>query len=670
MSEQPGNPQGAGPIGRSSDVNYLLAQHQTLLDASSISAEVAAARGYRSEQTKAHLGRLGFSRSQWSTPCLVIPVWGVNGQIVLHQIRPDNPRTLNGKPLKYETPAKAHTAIDVPPKVLPNIGNPNIPLYITEGVRKADAAASRGLCCIAILGVWNWRGTNRDAGKTALPDWESIALDRRYVHVIFDSDAANKEDIQSSLIRLKPFLENRGARVKIVALPAGANGEKVGLDDFFAAGKTVDDLRQLPALDLSLAGGSQGGGVISEAARYRATSEGLFMERNEGEKQSSVQLTNFQVRIVAEITVTDGVDEHREFEIEAIFSETRTITVPAEQFEQMSWVIPSLGAEAIIFAGYRIKDHVRAAIQTLSKDILKITAYGHLGWTKKDGHWIYLHAGGAIGADAGADEAIEADAEAGDPIEADSEAEDAIGADSEAEDAIGADSEAEDAIGADSEAEDAIGADVGADSSEDGEERPTPKPNEEKELETVGPMGPILSEKSNNQEIRVHLPQALAKFRLPEPPEGPELVTAVRASLRMLEVAPEKVVFPLFAAIWRAPITTADFSLQIIGPTGAGKSELAALAQQHYGVGLDARNLPGSWSSTANALEAIAFLAKDALLVTDDFVPQGSRSDVDRAHREADRLLRLGFYTFPGLILTMDGVRPDNQNYPFRTLFT
>jgi len=31
--------------------------------------------------------------------------------------------------------------------------------------------------------------------------------------------------------------------------------------------------------------------------------------------------------------------------------------------------------------------------------------------------------------------------------------------------------------------------------------------------------------------------------------------------------------------------------------------------------------------------------------------------------------LRLGFYTFPGLILTMDGVRPDNQNYPFRTLF-
>jgi len=31
--------------------------------------------------------------------------------------------------------------------------------------------------------------------------------------------------------------------------------------------------------------------------------------------------------------------------------------------------------------------------------------------------------------------------------------------------------------------------------------------------------------------------------------------------------------------------------------------------------------------------------------------------------------LILGFYTFPGLILTMDGVRPDNQNYPFRTLF-
>jgi hypothetical protein len=55
---------------------------------------------------------------------------------------------------------------------------------------------------------------------------------------------------------------------------------------------------------------------------------------------------------------------------------------------------------------------------------------------------------------------------------------------------------------------------------------------------------------------------------------------------------------------------------------------------------MDARNLPGSWSSTANALEGLAFAAKDALLVVDDFAPTGSQTDTERAHREADRILR------------------------------
>jgi hypothetical protein len=55
---------------------------------------------------------------------------------------------------------------------------------------------------------------------------------------------------------------------------------------------------------------------------------------------------------------------------------------------------------------------------------------------------------------------------------------------------------------------------------------------------------------------------------------------------------------------------------------------------------MDARHLPGSWSSTANALEGLAFAAKDALLVVDDFAPAGSMADAERAHREADRILR------------------------------
>jgi hypothetical protein len=153
-------------------------------------------------------------------------------------------------------------------------------------------------------------------------------------------------------------------------------------------------------------------------------------------------------------------------------------------------------------------------------------------------------------------------------------------------------------------------------------------------------MGPIQVERPQEAEIRVRLPAALSRFVLPSPPSGPDLVRAIQASLLFLEVAPDQVTLPLYAATWRAAITGADFSLHVTGPTGAGKSELTALAQQHYGAGLDARNLPGAWASTANALEGTAYRAKDALLVVDDFVPQGSQSDVDRAHRDADRLFR------------------------------
>ncbi len=35
-------------------------------------------------------------------------------------------------------------------------------LFITEGARKADAAVSKSLCCVDLLGVWNWRRRSDD----------------------------------------------------------------------------------------------------------------------------------------------------------------------------------------------------------------------------------------------------------------------------------------------------------------------------------------------------------------------------------------------------------------------------------------------------------------------------------------------------------------------------
>ena len=101
---------------------------------------------------------------------------------------------------------------------------------------------------------------------------------------------------------------------------------------------------------------------------------------------------------------------------------------------------------------------------------------------------------------------------------------------------------------------------------------------------------------------------------------------------------PERVTIPLYCAIWRAPLGPTDCSVHVAGQTGEGKSAYVALIQQHYGPELDDRKLPGSWLSTGNSLEVLAFAAKDALLVVDDYAPQGSRVDDQRLQKEAARL--------------------------------
>jgi hypothetical protein len=57
--------------------------------------------------------------------------------------------------------------------------------------------------------VWNWRGTNEHGGKTALPEWEYVALNDRDVYIVFDSDVMLKPQVYDALARLKPFLESR-----------------------------------------------------------------------------------------------------------------------------------------------------------------------------------------------------------------------------------------------------------------------------------------------------------------------------------------------------------------------------------------------------------------------------------------------------------------------------
>jgi hypothetical protein len=223
----------------------LLPQHAALLEASAIAAEVAEARGYRSVSLISEIRDLGFAKG-CLTPGLLIPIHGVDGTIRTYQYRADTPRlSETGKPRKYEFPYKATQALDVPPAALEKLGDPTIPLWFTEGARKADSAVSAGLACISLSGVYGWRGKNPQGGTTALPDFESIALNGRDVLLAFDSDVTINPEVAKALSRFTSFLEYRRAKVSTIYLPANGS-EKVGLDDFLAA-HGVDELMALVA---------------------------------------------------------------------------------------------------------------------------------------------------------------------------------------------------------------------------------------------------------------------------------------------------------------------------------------------------------------------------------------------------------------------------------------
>jgi hypothetical protein len=410
---------------------------------------------------------------------------------------------------------------------------------VTEGIRKADAAASIDLCCVALLGVWNFRGSNEFGGTTALADWESIALKDRVVYIVFDSDVMTKVSVHQALARLKAFLEGRHAHVQLIYLPSGPGGAKVGLDDFLAAKHTRDDLLALATTELQPAPGDD----ARAGSPYRETPAGLVWERPTANGTVATPLTNFRARIVAQVVEDDGAEPRRLFEIEgALGGRTPHFGLAASAFSAMNWPTEQLGANAVTYAGIGVRDHARVAIQLLSGEVPERMVYTHLGWREIAGEWVYLHAGGAIG-----------------PVE---------------------------------------------------------------------------------EGVETRLEGALARYVLPDPPTGVALQAAVRASLRLLEVAPDRVSVPLLAATYRAVLGATDLSVHLAGPTGVLKTELAALVQQHFGAAMDSRNLPGSWSSTGNLLEAVAFAAKDAVLVVDDFAPSGSAGDVLRLHRDADRLLR------------------------------
>lgn len=149
--------------------------------------------------------------------------------------------------------------------------------------------------------------------------------------------------------------------------------------------------------------------------------------------------------------------------------------------------------------------------------------------------------------------------------------------------------------------------------------------------------------KGADTDIEISLPNELRRFRHPSQPFPPNLrdtPEVLQHTLGLVFTAPEHVAWTMLAACFRPTLGQCDFGVHLAGRTGTFKSEYASLIQSHYGATMDARNLPASWSSTGNALEALAYRAKDAVMVIDDYVPIGTAYHLRSLAKTADQLFR------------------------------
>lgn len=529
----------------------LSAAHaKKLFDDAGISAEVINARGYQTITKESH-GE-SYKENGWgglvrSMPALEIPIWNVHGRAACPQIRPDNPRLVSGKVIKYEWPRGENLCLDVNPLLLDRVKGTE-PLVITEGVIKSDAAISRGLCAIGLLGVYGFRGRNIYGGITAFDDWQYINLKQRDVYIAFDSDVVQKPQVQKALTALRTFLQGKGAIVHTVYLPGGPEGEKVGLDDYFHDHTASDfwglangdpDPKDIPIQDI------------------RGTE---FVERNdmlcvvtESKDVGRVArpLCNFTARIDSIVQRDDGVQVQRQFNISGhnVLGRTLpTISIPSDEFAKMAWIEEHWPGLTNVEPGKATRDFLRAALVDLSTregEIPSVTTYSHTGWRRIGTSWYYLSAAGGLGEH-----------------------------------------------GADSEV-------------------------------LVDPDG------------------LLRRVELLDPDDA-AVRSGVRASLDLLDLGEDDLLAPILAATYLAPIAeliTPNFVTHIVGRTGSFKTEVAALMQGHFGKDFNAQSLPGSWQSTANYMEYQSFIAKDAVIVMDDFRPTGGYAG-QAMHQKAETFIR------------------------------
>jgi P4 family phage/plasmid primase-like protien len=216
------------------------AHWETLVKGSSISPEVLIEAGPVSVHNGIELMQHGFRQNVGPTPGIVFPRYtpGMNGTNASECVyRPD--ATVDKR--KYLIQDGKKSRLSTHPRCEEQLKDSAKPLWITEGQKKMLALVSKGVCAIALDGVYSFGG-KAEPGHPILNDWEHVALNGRQVKIAYDSTTRHNPDEMQALHQHTAFLKKRGALVQWAIVPDARDGSKQGVDDYFVAGYSMEDL--------------------------------------------------------------------------------------------------------------------------------------------------------------------------------------------------------------------------------------------------------------------------------------------------------------------------------------------------------------------------------------------------------------------------------------------
>ena len=122
-----------------------------------------------------------------------------------------------GHSIKYLDPGGAGPRLYFAPATMTRVVQGGEPVWLVEGCKKTLAVAQVGLPAVGIEGVDCW---HRRGSRDLLPDFDTIPLAGRTVELLPDGDVQTNPDVERGVARLAEALRRRGARARLVLLPA------------------------------------------------------------------------------------------------------------------------------------------------------------------------------------------------------------------------------------------------------------------------------------------------------------------------------------------------------------------------------------------------------------------------------------------------------------------